>query len=63
MEHEIEPRDIDEISDLVYSISNLCATFVTVRDCAPNSLKLMPTILEEIYCKSQQLAEFCVEKG
>jgi hypothetical protein len=58
--HELNPKDIQEASDLVYSISNLCQVFVCVRDCAPNSLKLMPTVLEEIYVKAQALAEFCV---
>jgi hypothetical protein len=60
MDHELDPKAIGEVSDLIYSISNLCAVFACVRDCSPNSLKLLPTIMEEIYCKSAALIEFCV---
>lgn len=65
MEHELDPKAIEESSDLIYSISNLCDIFVCVRDGAPNSLRLLPTIMEEIYCKAQALADLCVipEKG
>jgi len=60
MDHELDPQTIGEVSDLVYSLSNLCAIYVCVRDCAPNSLRLLPTIMEEIYCKAAALVEFCV---
>jgi len=60
MDHELDPKAIEEASDLVYSIRNLCDTFDCVRDHEPNSLRLLPTIMEEIYCKSAVLIEFCV---
>jgi hypothetical protein len=59
-EKALDPQTIGEASDLIYSISNLCAVFVCVRDHEPNSLRLLPTIMEEIYCKAQALTDLCI---
>jgi len=58
-EKELNPTKIEEVSDLVYSIRNLCNIFDLVRDVAPNSLILLPTIMEEIFVKAQSLLDYC----
>jgi len=58
-EKELDPTKIEEASDLVYSIRNLCNIFDLVRDVTPNSLILLPTVMEEIFVKSQELVEYC----
>jgi hypothetical protein len=59
---ELDSTSIERVSDLIYSVNNLCIIFNVVRDCAPNSLRLLPTIVEEIYIKANTLIELCIVK-